>query len=233
MSARTVVITGANRGLGLELVKAHLDAGDHVIAGCRTPLSANTLNETEARVLPLDVADSASIRDFAVAIGSAPVHVLYNSAGVDTRAFGADETGRGILTVGLDQFEQVMRVNVTAPVAMVQALADQLRASKGKVVNVSSQIGSIEVAQKMGRDGAYAASKAALNMVTLKQAQALAGDGVTVIALHPGWLRTEMGGSAADLEPHEAARQIATTVTSLRFDQSGSFLRWDGSTHPW
>jgi NAD(P)-dependent dehydrogenase (short-subunit alcohol dehydrogenase family) len=126
-----------------------------------------------------------------------------------------------------------MRVNVTGPYRLVQALAPNLRAASGKVVNVSSQIASFEVAQKMGRDVSYAASKTALNMVTLKQSQALKDHGVAVVCLHPGWLRTDMGGSSADLDPADAAAKIVSTIDALTMAQTGQFLRWDGTVHPW
>ena len=126
-----------------------------------------------------------------------------------------------------------MRVNVTAPLLLVERLSDALLASAGTVVNISSQIGSLTIAHTMSRDVSYAASKAALNMVTAKQAQLFAGRGVTAITLHPGWLRTDMGGTAADLDPNDAASQILATLEALTHAQNGHFLRYDGTTHPW
>ncbi|MGZ4807313.1 MAG: SDR family NAD(P)-dependent oxidoreductase, partial [Ilumatobacteraceae bacterium] len=108
-----------------------------------------------------------------------------------------------------------------------------LRAAQGTVANITSQVGSFEVAKRIGRDVSYNSSKAALNMVTLKQSQALRDDGVIVVCLHPGWVRSDMGGKGADLEPDEAASGIARVLDSLTIDDSGSFLRWDGSVHPW
>ena len=175
--SKTIVITGAGRGLGLELARVYRAHGHAVIGGCRNPSHAHELVACGAEVHALDTADEASITAFADAVGSRNIDVLYNSAGVDARAFGADDTNRGALTVGAEHFEAVMRVNVTGPLLLVQGLSASLRSARGTVVNISSQIGSIEIAQKMGRDIAYATSKAALNMVTLKQSQALAADG--------------------------------------------------------
>jgi NAD(P)-dependent dehydrogenase (short-subunit alcohol dehydrogenase family) len=229
----TVLITGANRGLGLELARVYRSAGHSVIGACRAPENASDLRATGAELCALDMSDMASISSVAESLKGRAIDVLYNSAGVDTRAFGATDATRTALTITPEDFESVMRVNVTGPMALVQAMTPSLRAARGTVVNISSQIGSMEVAKKMGRDVAYATSKAALNMVTLKQSQALVDDGVTVIALHPGWLRTEMGGSSADLEPAEAASQIAANVGALTIADTGRFIRWDGTTHPW
>jgi NAD(P)-dependent dehydrogenase (short-subunit alcohol dehydrogenase family) len=230
---KTVVITGANRGLGLALTQAYLAQGDVVIGGCRNPATAQALRAAGAELFPLDVSDFASIDAFAAALGDRRLDVLVNCAGVDARAFGADDSVRGALTISTEHFESVMRVNVTGPLLLVERLSGALRAARGTVVNISSQIGSFEVAQKIGRDVSYAASKTALNMVTLKQAQAMVSDGVIVIALHPGWLRTDMGGAAADLDPSDAAKQIVATIEGLTPAHNGSFLRWDGTVHPW
>jgi NAD(P)-dependent dehydrogenase (short-subunit alcohol dehydrogenase family) len=229
----TVVISGANRGLGLALSKRYLALGVHVIGGCRNPSAATELTRAGAEVVELDTGSGASIAAFAAAVGDRPVDVLYNNAGIDARAVGAEEAARGALDLTEAQFRAVIDVNVTGPMLMVQALAPNLISAVGKVVNVSSQVGSIEVAHRMGSDIAYTTSKAALNMLSLKQSQALRPKGVSVIALHPGWLRSEMGGSRADLEPADAAESIVDVVDHITLEQSGTFLRWDGSAHPW
>jgi NAD(P)-dependent dehydrogenase (short-subunit alcohol dehydrogenase family) len=230
---KNVVITGANRGLGLALARAYIANGHHVFGGCRTPDAATELQALGAEVLHFDAADFASIDAFVASIGDRVVDTVINSAGVDARAFGAEDTNRSALTISAEHFEAVMRVNVTAPLLLVERLGSALLASKGTVVNISSQIGSLTIAQSMSRDVSYAASKAALNMVTAKQAQLFAGRGVTAITLHPGWLRTDMGGTSADLDPNDAAIQILATVEALTHDQNGHFLRYDGTTHPW
>jgi NAD(P)-dependent dehydrogenase (short-subunit alcohol dehydrogenase family) len=232
-AAGTVVITGANRGLGLALARHYRTAGATVIAGCRNPSAAPELASTGAEVHPLDTSSPESIASFAAAVGDRPVDVLFNNAGIDARAVGATEAARSALELTAEQFQAVMAVNVLGPMLTVQGLAANLRAASGKVVNVSSQVGSIEVAKRIGKDAAYTTSKAALNMLTLKQSQVLSPDGVAVIALHPGWLRSEMGGASADLDPADAATSIASVVEHLTTEQSGSFLRWDGTVHPW
>jgi NAD(P)-dependent dehydrogenase (short-subunit alcohol dehydrogenase family) len=229
----TVVITGANRGLGLALANRYLSRGAIVIGGCRTPAGAHDLNETGAEVHELDTGSGQSIAAFAAAVGNRPVDLLFNNAGIDARAVGADDLARGALELTEAQFRSVMDVNVLGPMLMVQALASNLRDAGGKVVNVSSQVGSIVVAQRIGSDVAYTTSKAALNMLTLKQSQVLRPQGVIVIALHPGWLRSEMGGPGADLDPAEAAARIVDVVDAVTIERTGSFLKWDGSVHPW
>jgi NAD(P)-dependent dehydrogenase (short-subunit alcohol dehydrogenase family) len=229
----TVVITGANRGLGLALARHYRAGGATVIAGCRNPSAATDLAAIDAEVHPLDTSSPESIAAFVAAVGDRPIDVLFNNAGIDARAVGATEAARSALELTAAQFTDVMNVNVLGPMLMVQGLAANLRAAAGKVVNVSSQVGSIEVAKRIGKDAAYTTSKAALNMLTLKQSQVLGPDGVTVIALHPGWLRSEMGGASADLDPADAATSIASVVEHLTTEQSGTFLRWDGTAHPW
>jgi NAD(P)-dependent dehydrogenase (short-subunit alcohol dehydrogenase family) len=229
----TVVITGANRGLGLALAQHYVSQGTTVIGGCRNPGAATDLVSTGAEVHQLDMGSGQSIAAFGANVGDRPVDLLYNNAGIDARAVGAEESARGALDLTEAQFRAVMDVNVLGPMLMVQALAHNLGAVGGKIVNVSSQVGSIEVAHRIGSDIAYTTSKAALNMLTLKQSQALRPDGIVVIALHPGWLRSDMGGSRADLEPTDAAKSIAGVVDHLAMEQTGTFVRWDGSTHPW
>jgi NAD(P)-dependent dehydrogenase (short-subunit alcohol dehydrogenase family) len=224
----TVVVTGANRGLGLELVRAFSDRGDTVMAGSRKPDSAT------ASALPLDIGDPASIERFAAAIGDRPVDVLINNAGIDARNLGATDTERDVLTQPVEHFIGQMQVNAVGPMLLVRALLPNLRRSPNpRVVNVSSQVGSMEVAKGVGRDVGYAASKAALNMITVKLAGRLRADAVTVISLHPGYLRTAMGGDAATMDAADAATQISALVDRLTLDDSGSFLRWDGTIHPW
>ena len=228
-----VVITGANRGLGLALAKLYAAQGATVIGGCRNPAAADQLRDSGAEVHQLDTGSGESIASFAGQIGDRPVDLLFNNAGIDARAVGAEEDTRSALDLTEAQFRSVMDVNVIGPFLLVKALAANLGAVAGTVVNVSSQVGSIEVAHRIGSDASYTTSKAALNMLTLKQSQALRPAGVTVIALHPGWVRSDMGGPRATLEPADAAASIAGMVDHLTIVHTGSFLQWDGTVHPW
>jgi NAD(P)-dependent dehydrogenase (short-subunit alcohol dehydrogenase family) len=229
----TAVITGANRGLGLALAQQYRSIGADVIGGCRRPDDAHALRESGAEIHALDTSSDASIVSFAAAIGDRPVDVLINNAGIDARAVGAADDARGALDVTAEQFLAVISVNLVGPMRLVQCLAGNLRAAHGIVANISSQVGSMEVAQRIGRDVSYNSSKAALNMLTIKQSQAFRADGVIVVCMHPGWVRSDMGGRGADIEPSEAASGIARVLDKLTIDDTGSFLRWDGSVHPW
>ncbi len=228
-----VVITGANRGLGLALSRVYRERGADVIAGCRTPASATDLVATGAEVHLLDQSSEESIDAFVAAIGDRSIDVLINNAGIDATAVGVPSAERSVMELSGDVFMEVMRVNVVGPMLLTRSLVENLSAATGKVVNVTSQIASMVVAQKMGRDVSYAASKAAFNMVSIKLSQAFKPMGVTVVAMHPGYLRTDMGGPSADLDPAEAAGQIADTVGALTIENTATFIRWDGSIHPW
>jgi NAD(P)-dependent dehydrogenase (short-subunit alcohol dehydrogenase family) len=229
-----VVITGANRGLGLELARLYSGRGDEVWGGCRRPDEAVELLSVASHVLPVDMAADDSIARFADGLGPAPIDVLYNNAGIDARALGVDDAARDVLQLSGDDFLAVMRVNAVGPMLLTRALLDQLSVSPNpRVVNVSSQVGSMEVAATIGRDIGYLSSKAALNMISVKQSVFLRDVGVIVIALHPGFLKTDMGGSRADMATADGAAGIVTMVDGLTIADSGTFRRWDGSTHPW
>ena len=234
MSER-IVITGANRGLGLELARVHADRGDDVWAGCRRPGDAAELSALTDHVLPLDVASEASIEQFGAAVGDAPLDVLYNNAGIDARVLGIPDGERDVLQLGAEEFLDEIRVNALGPMLLVRALLGPLRrAERPRIVNVSSMVGSMEVAADVGRDVGYVTSKAALNMITVKLAGRLRDDGVIAVALHPGVLLTAL---ATPRGPHEdpglAAGEIVALVDGLTPADSGRFVSRDGTTHPW
>jgi NAD(P)-dependent dehydrogenase (short-subunit alcohol dehydrogenase family) len=230
-----VVITGANRGIGLELARVYASRGDEVWGGCRRPDSADELRELTGHVVELDMASESSIESFAAALGDSAVDVLINNAGVDARALGVPDTERDVLQLGVEPFLGEFRVNALGPMLLTRALLAPLRNADGaRIVNVSSTVGSMEVAAAIGRDVGYVVSKAALNMITVKLAAHLRDDGIIAVALHPGLLRTAMGTPRANLEdPAPAAAEIVALVDSLTPAESGSFLHRDGSVHPW
>lgn len=230
----TVVITGANRGLGLELAREFAGRGHTVVGTCRHPGDAAELAAVAAEVHPLDVGNESSIDAFVAALGDRVVDVLVHNAGVDARAFGATNAERNVFDQTAEQFMGQIRVNALGPMLLTRSLIAHLRRSeRPRVVSISSQLGSMEVAQKIGGDVGYGASKAAMNVVTLKLGAALRDDGISCVMFHPGWLRTDMGGSSAAMAADDSARQLADQIDALNIDDTMTFRRWDGSPHPW
>jgi len=235
MPARNALVTGANRGLGLEFVRQLLLAGDHVVAACRQPGRANALNALAGEhpgrlhVLPLDVAAARShaelARELPLVLGAdGRVDLLVNNAGVlhSGERFG-------FLTPA--NFEDSFRVNALGPLLLAQALAPRL-ADGARVVNLSSELGSIATTTRFGTPS-YNMSKAAQNMATALLARALAERGIVVAALHPGWVRTDMGGEGASLAPADAVAALLRVVAGLTEEDSGRFLDWRGRPVPW
>lgn len=226
------VITGVGRGLGHTLAEHLVRAGHRVFGSTRTGHCDLPLDGCVA--IHLDNADSiqAGAADLAAQVGR--IDVLINCAGADGRAFGAETNARGPFDVDAATFNAVFATNVTGPMVLTTALLPQLRAGRDPLVlNISSQLGSMDVAASIGNDTAYCVSKAALNMLTVKSAGALRGDGIAVVALHPGWVQTDMGGPSAALTAEESASSIIATMAGLSSADSGRFVRWDGTDHPW
>lgn len=231
---RRVLITGANRGLGLEFVRQSLHAGDRVIACCRHPGHASALNALAGQhpnrlhVLPLDVASQRSrdelLRELPLVCDG--LDCLINNAGVLP---GGERFGQ----VDAQTLSATLATNTVGPFALTQALAPMLAAGRAaRVANVSSTLGSITRADAF-RTPSYAISKAALNMATVQLARAMAPQGVLVVALHPGWVRTEMGGKDAELEPADSVRGLLNVIHALRPEQSGQFVDYLGQPMPW
>ena len=227
----TTVITGANRGIGLELARQCIQRGDKVFAGCREPDEAPNLEALEPHsILPIDVGDEASVLSFTEAIEE-PVSLLINNAGtsITNLGFSRDEVGVMNAPVGLTL--DLIRINGLSAATVTRSLSERLE-SGSKVANITSQIGSMVVGSKFN-DLPYAASKAVMNMVTVQLAAQFEASGIAVVAFHPGWVRTDMGGSSADISVEESAQGILSALETLQLEQSGAFLRWDGSIHPW
>ena len=235
MSHRTIVVTGGGRGLGLGLVARFLERGNRVVGTVRDPASAPELAALTPHVVTLDVTSDASIE--AAADRLAPlghVDVLVNNAGINAREVGAARDRRGPLAMARADFLGVMDVNAAGPLLVTQAFLPLLeKAPTPLIVNVSSQLGAMSFGGTHGDDIAYNASKAALNMVTRRTATELAGRGVAVVCVHPGWVRTDMGGPAASLTVEESSAAVADTIEGLTLADSGRFLRWDGTDHDW
>jgi NAD(P)-dependent dehydrogenase (short-subunit alcohol dehydrogenase family) len=237
---RTILITGSNRGIGLEMVRQLAPRADVVVATCRRPDEADDLAALAAEhpdtidVLELDVADPASIQDTRddIADRYERVDVLFNNAGVN-----GGGTADTFDTVDLDTLMHTFRINAAGPHLMTQAFASLLRAGasagSAAVVNITSQLGSIANTKGRGTWHSYKASKAALNMLSRLQAHELRSDGVIVVAMHPGWVQTDMGGSNARLTPERAVSGILEVTTNLSTEDAGRFLTHAGDALPW
>lgn len=231
---RRVLVTGASRGIGLEFVRQLLAAGDRVIAGCRHPGQATALNALSAKypnrlhVLPLDVTDARS-RDELVrelALVSDGLDLLLNNAGVLP-------SGERFGTIEETAMTQAFACNCAGPFLLAQALVPILRNGVSpRIANLSSTLGSITRVDGF-HTPSYAISKAAQNMATALLAQALKDYGITVVALHPGWVRTDMGGSGAPLDAAESVRGMLSVIDTLDSAGTGSFLDWRGQPVPW
>jgi NAD(P)-dependent dehydrogenase (short-subunit alcohol dehydrogenase family) len=237
-----VVVTGANRGLGLELTRQLLAAGNEVVATAREPKAADELQKLAAAsdgrgtVVRLDVADPGGVDAAALQIGERfeAVDLLVNNAGIWSAPGQPERVSAGALAeLRAEPVLEVLRVNAVAPILVTQALAPCLAAAgRGVVVNLSSGLGSI--ANVRGRGNvAYGMSKAALNMLTRHLAAELAGQGTIVVAMSPGWVATDMGGPSAPLTPPESVQGILNVVDALTPARSGTFLDHTGATLPW
>ena len=224
--ARTVLITGANRGIGLELSRQYSAAGWHVIGTARKPESAQELIALGAEVVQLDVTDPASAERLSRALGSRPVSLLINNAGILPMMRTLEE-------IEMDTFERVMDVNTLGPVRVTRAVLPNLRAGQlRKIVNITSTLGSI-ARNTNGSFYGYRESKAALNMFTRSLAAELGPEGFTCIVLHPGWVRTDMGGPNAPTTAQESALGIRRVIEGLTEADNGAFFSFEGERMPW
>jgi len=220
------LVTGANRGIGLELVRQLVGRGDDVVAAARVPSEAAELAGLDARVVELDVAHPVSVSSFARELGREPLDVLVNNAGVGVggHALGAIDYG---------WMERCFQVNTLGALRVTEALLPNLRAGERKLVcNVTSKMGSIDD-NSSGGAYAYRASKAALNAVTKSMALDLAIDGFTCVVVHPGWVRTRMGGDGAPVSTEECVTGLLRELDGLDRSQSGTFFDFSGAPVPW
>lgn len=226
--AQTVLITGANRGIGFALTKKMLAAGDRVLATCREPERATALNALAAdnlRVLPLDVTSHQDTAALAKQLQGQRVDVLVNNAGIMSARQSLDD-------MDFSAWQAAFDVHVLAPFRLTMALRANLQlAHRPRVITISSQMGALQ-RQSMGAY-AYRTSKAAANKLMQTLALELRADGIIACPVHPGWVRTDMGGAAADLGEDESADGLRRLIERLQMADSGRFWTWDGQEHPW
>jgi len=224
----TVLITGANRGIGLEFARQYAADGWRVLAACRNPGAARHLKEIKGDIElhALDVREDEQIPDLAMTLAKESIDILVNNAGV----IGPREHFRKTDT---SSWLEVFHINSIAPARMAEAFADHLeRSSRKLIVNITSKMGSI-TDNTSGGSYVYRSSKAALNMVAKTLAVDLAARGITVVLFHPGWVRTDMGGPSALITPRESVAGMREKIATLTPADSGKFFNFDGRPLPW
>lgn len=225
----TVLITGIGRGIGQELARVLLVRGDRVIGTLRDPAKVPSEWQTfvsngRLQLLKLDVRVEASIVEAAKHVDE-PIDVLINNAGI----IGPQR--QSTLDMDFEGFLDTLRVNTLGPLRVTQAFLPQLRRSKqARIVTISSRMGSLSYA-KSDRI-AYRASKAAVNKVVQGLATDLAGEGIIAISVHPGWVRTDMGGAGADIPVQQSAAGLIKLIDDLTMAKTGGFFDWTGATIP-
>lgn len=226
----TVLITGSNRGIGLSLVETYLAQGWRVFATYRDETSAKELLELDAHnmeltTFSLDVTNYHAIEELADQLPK--LDVLINNAGY----YGPKDYGFGQTDV--EQWRQVFEVNTIAPLKLVEALYPLLKNSKiKKIACISSKVGSM-TENTSGGGYIYRSSKAALNSVVKSLSNDLKGDNMTVLALHPGWVQTEMGGPNALIDTQTSAQGLFKVINRAEVENSGQFINYDGNPIAW
>ena len=227
----TILITGANRGIGLALVSRYLAAGSQVVATCRSPedaMALKSLQEANAslEILPLDTTSETQTQRLVTSLSGREIDVLINNAGV----MGGDR--QGLQNMDYAAWSDAFAVNTMAPFRLSVALLDNLLAAeRPRIITVSSQMGALARQSK----GAliYRSSKAAVNKTMQVLALELESQGIIVCPVHPGWVQTDMGGAQADITPAQSADGLYQLIAQLDASKSGRFWRFDGSEHPW
>ena len=224
---RTAVVTGASRGIGSEFVVRLLDAGWKVYAGYRSDLlRLELINNHNLVCQRLDVTDNNSISEFVKIIDN-DVDLLINNAGVP------DGRWRNIKEIDDEWMLEVLNINSVGPVRMVKALYDKMNhKSLTTVAMISSLMGSIEDCHS-GRSYAYRASKTALNMLSVAMKKEAKEDNISILILHPGWVKTRMGGEHAPVELVDSVEGMMKLINAQTLDDSGKFFQYDGVELPW
>lgn len=228
-----ILVTGANRGLGLEFVRQYASDGWGVLACCRHPDQARELKQLAGRhanvsVHALDVADHKQIDALAHSLHEVALDVLLNNAGMYG---GAEEESFGTLKYPV--WEHELRVNTLAPAKMAEAFASHVaRSDKRLIASISSLMGSM-ADNGSGGSYLYRSSKAALNAVMVSLAHDLAPRKIGVLVLHPGWVKTDMGGPNAEITPETSVRGMREVIEGFKLKSSGQFIAYDGAQLPW
>lgn len=227
----TVLITGTNRGIGLEFVERYLARGDKVIASCRNPAAEGALqtlakNNAQLQLVQLDVSSQKSMEALSEQLAGVAIDVFVNNAGI----YGPRE---GFGTLQAEPWAEVFQVNSAAPIILTQLLMENLSRGKlKKLVYLTSKMGSIADNQG-GGSYIYRSSKAALNAAVKSLSIDLNDKGFAIALLHPGWVRTDMGGPNGLIDTKTSVAGLMNVIDGLELANSGSFFSYDGSVIPW
>ncbi len=225
------VITGASRGIGLELARQLIARGYEVDGGVRHPDKATELRATGARVHALDVASGDSVGAFVQALGDAAIDLVINNAG--TNGGPAQQLDQLAANLALDDVLRTFNTNAAGALRVSAALVPHLRRGHGKkLVHITSGMGSI-ADNGSGGSYAYRMSKVALNMMSKSLAVDLRGDGILSVVINPGWVQTDMGGPRATITVEESVKNILARIDETTLEHSGEFLNWKGNRYPW
>lgn len=224
----TVMITGASRGLGLEFARQYALDGWSVIATCRKPEDATELNAIDGvTVYPLNVTNFTAVRALADQLQGTAIDVLINNAGV----YGPK--GSALNELDFDMWEQVLRTNTLGPLCVAQCFAAHVMASEQKcIATLSSKMGSM-TDNTSGGSYLYRSSKAAVNAVMKSLANDLGPQGVISVLVHPGWVRTDMGGPSGLIGVEQSVAGMRRVIASAKMSDNGHFYAYDGAEIPW
>jgi len=227
----SIMITSANRGLGLEFVRQYAADGWRIFAACRNPDAADDLHklarDRPITVFPMDVTDLSSVRHAAAGLNDEAIDVLVNSAGI------IGKQGQRVGNIDYESWAQVLDVNTIGPLRVTEAFVEHVARSGRKViVTITSGLGSI-TDNTSGGSIPYRTSKAAANMAMRSAAVDLAPRGIACVLVNPGWVKTDMGGPSAPLRPSESVAALKSLIATFGMAHSGKFFHYDGREYAW
>lgn len=241
---RSVMVTGASRGIGLEFVRQHLADGWQVYATCHHAAGAEQLKKVQSsgrgqiHILEMDVTDAAQVKSVAERLKGKPLDLLINNAGTVEPIFYGSGAYEGnddpdLRNYDFDGWLELLKTNLLGPARVCGAFVDNLAAGERPVaVNISSTLASISSTWQAGRY-AYRTSKAALNMLTRSIGEWYAKQGIILVSISPGWTRTEMGGAKATNSVEDSVMGVRNVIAGLTMEEAGKFFNFNGQTIPW
>lgn len=224
-----ILVTGANRGLGLEFVRQFLNRGDHVIATCRNPDTADQLHDLQnlgpVEIYQLDVGNPDQVNTLQKQLAHLPIDILINNAGI--------WRGSQLDHISIDEWMESFRINSIAPIHMIQTFLPNLEAGKDKkVISITSKMGSIDD-NTSGGSYIYRSSKTALNSAMQSMRHDLTPQGIATCTLHPGWVRTDMGGPGGWIDVQESVSGMIKVIDQLSLKKTGQYIDYAGKIIPW